>query len=132
MKELFIATNVLIALDYFLIGVYFLRRTPLLRRSPRRSKARAMIACYAAGLFFFGCMHTHILLALTESHMHWHSWFNVVSHILQGVGGLTFWYLARHHLVLNIFDKILYERATDDEAEARLQYLADRVGLVRR
>jgi len=132
MRAAFVAANLLIALDYVLIGFYFLARTSLFKASKRPTR-KALVACLAAGLFFFGCVHTHLDLILMDLHdAHWYSWWNLTSHVMQGVGGFTFWFLARHHLTLHIFDRQAYEQATDAQAEERLQRIAMELGLIRR
>lgn len=130
MTALFVAANVLIAVDYALLGIFFLRRI----RFPTRLGVvnRVTVATVGAALFFFGCVHTHLdLLLLGHLDAHWFSWPNVLSHILQGVGGFMFWFLAQRYLVVNIFERRTYEVAADPEAERRLQYLAQKAGLVR-
>ncbi len=127
MKAAFYAANLLIAVDYALIGLFFLGR---LRVTKFNTKSRTALA--AMVLFFFGCMHTHLdLVFLGLDDPHWYHPANVASHVAQGVGGIVFWWLARKSLVVNIYDKVEYEKAGNAEREARLQYLAAKVGLIR-
>jgi ABC-type long-subunit fatty acid transport system fused permease/ATPase subunit len=136
-RTAFVAANALIALDYLLIGIFFLSRLHM-TRSLRRANPYAVAALLAMGLFFFGCVHTHVELAWHvwhgEAHHHWHTWQGLASHILQGVGGFVFWVLAQRHLIVNIFDRASFWRANDGglETERRLEIMAIRVGLQQR
>jgi hypothetical protein len=133
MKTLFIAATLLIAVDYALIGWFFLGRLWLPRSTSRRW---AYMAFLCLVLFFFGCVHTHLDIILLgvgdDEHEHWYSWWNVTSHIVQGLAGLGFWVLAKTVLTINIYDRQAYQSAGDGDTERRLQYLALRAGLVRR
>lgn len=129
MRTLFIAANILIAIDYALIGWFFFRRLWL---PVKKWRSKAFRATVALALFFVLCVHTHIDLAVLETNdAHWHDWWNVMSHWVQGLAGFVFWRLAKNHLVINIFDKKTYSLAANNDTEARLQYLAARVGLVK-
>lgn len=132
MNGILTTANVVITLDYLLIGLFFLQRL-LATRQLRRTHRWAVFGLASMALFFFGCMHTHLDIALQHTyHGHQASWLYVVSHVLQAVGGLAFYWLARRKLVINIYDRETYERATDAETERRLDYLAARVGLTSR
>ena len=139
-EALFMASNLLIAVDYFLLGIFFLQSTHLVRLRVRpgmpvvlRPRRLAMVAYLALGTFFLGCMHTHIQLFLTDDRSHdWHSWWVVASHIAQGLAGLVFWWLARHHLIVNIFDRICYEEAVSPDSNARLDRLKAELEVYRR
>lgn len=134
MKTLFHVANALIALDYFLIGMFFLQRLRA-ANTLRHSSPKAMAAVIAAVLFFFGCVHTHMnLLLLDEISDHWYGLLDVLSHWLQGLGGFTFWVLARKYLVINIFDVVAYRRVLshDEDERERLRYVAIKEGLMRR
>lgn len=136
MKEIFWASNMLIALDYMLIGWFFLARVRVAARVARRNP-RALMALAAMTVFFFGCAHTHLDLVFlgvdNADDEHWYHPLNVASHVAQALGGLMFWWMARKHLVINIFDRVTYERVSGDvgDNEARLQNLAMRAGLIR-
>jgi len=132
---IFHASNVLIALDYFLIGLFFLGRVRS-GISVRRTNPRALLGLAAMIIFFFGCVHTHVNLVILGEGLnpHWFHPLDVFSHAAQGVGGLAFWWLARQHLVINIYDRVVYDEATASareqaETEARLDRLALQVGL---
>lgn len=109
---LFTGINVGIALSYGLLAFFFASRIKLPKSVDRNPLT--ILACAGAMLFFIGCAHTHVDLAFWSAtdnlKAHWYSWFNVLSHGLQGLGGLTFWVLATFYLQVNIFDKRHYER----------------------
>lgn len=136
MRTVFLLANILIALDYALIGTYFLGRL----RLPASLKAKGrkvLLATSFAVLFFFGCVHTHIDLLVSAAEPstlgpHWYSWWNVTSHVLQGIGGFGFWLLARRYLVINIFDRKLYESAVKPETKRRLDYLEHQARVIGR
>lgn len=104
--------NAVIALSYGLLASFFATRLKLPPGSERNWLT--VLACIGATIFFVGCAHTHIDLAYWSGtgqlREHWFSWWNVLSHFLQGVGGLIFWVLATFYLQINIFDKRHYER----------------------
>lgn len=130
MKSLFVAANLLIAIDYALIGWLLFRR---LWEPVRKWRNRTFAATGCMAMFFLLCVHTHVDLLLMEpdtfANPHWYSWWNVTSHVAQGVFGLVFWYLARKHLTIRIYDRKIYDAAGDPDTERRLQYLAYRAGL---
>lgn len=131
MRELFWAANIVIAIDYFLIGWLFLSRIRM-RFRQMKTHPRSFGAIVALVVFFFGCVHTHVDLVVLDQNLseHWYHWDTVLSHWLQALGGLFFWHLARKYLVINIYDRRLYELSADEDAEARLQYLALKAGLL--
>lgn len=112
MAHAFSLINAAIALCYGLLAVYFATRLKL-PSGPGRSYL-PVLAWGSLGLFFIGCAHTHLDLAIwsaTDNLMdHWFSWWNVLSHLLQAIGGLVFWVLATFYLQINIFDKRHYEK----------------------
>lgn len=118
--EAFTVVNAFIALSYGLLAFYFIRRIKLPRGKDRNPLT--VIAMVGAVFFFVGCAHTHLDLALWSAEDklidHWYTWVNLISHFLQGAGGLTFWVLATFFLQLNIFDKRHYER-TLEQATAK-------------
>lgn len=131
MKNVMIAANLLIALNYVLIGSFFLGRV---RAHLKDSAPKTLVAYLSLGVFFLGCVHTHLdLVFMGVDDPHWLHPGNIVSHILQGIGGFVFWVLARKYLVINIFDRKAYDRIVEDsrQTEARLAYLAMKAGLVR-
>lgn len=108
----FVIVNATIAGCYGLLALYFVKRIKLPGKKDRNPLT--ILACIGAGLFFVGCAHTHLDLTVwameRELKPHWYSWWNVLSHFLQAVGGITFWVLATYYLQLNIFDKKHYEK----------------------
>lgn len=108
----FTVINIFIAVTYALLAFFFATRLKL----PGSGEANplSILACVGAMFFFVGCAHTHIDLAYWSGtevlRQHWYSWWNVLSHLLQGVGGLTFWVLATFFLQVNIFDKRHYDQ----------------------
>lgn len=131
MLAAFMVANLVIALDYALLGVYFLGRL----RTPQsfRRHRKVFFSSVFAALFFFGCVHTHLnLVFMGDISEQWLDPVAVASHWLQALGGFGFWYLARYHLVINIYDRKTYEQAVNPDVERRLQYLAMRTGLCRR
>lgn len=134
MRTVFYIANGLIALDYLLIAVLWVKRIKLPRK--RHRNIGATVAMGAATVFFVGCAHTHIDL-LYEAYVgtlegHWYTWWNVTSHVAQGLGGAVFWLLATYYLQLNIFDKKHYESVTSSERQDRLEFLAKSAGVWQR
>lgn len=107
----FTGINVVISLSYGLLAMFFATR---LKLPGKQTNRLSLLACLGAMFFFIGCAHTHIDLAYWSGtgglREHWFSWWNVLSHLLQAVGGLTFWVLATFFLQINIFDKRHYEQ----------------------
>lgn len=116
----FTIINGLISFSYGLLAFYFARRIKL-PTGKRDRNPLVFLAMFGAILFFVGCAHTHLDLALWsgsgELAKHWYSWGNVFSHVLQGIGGLTFWVLATFFLQFNIYDKRHYNRTINSEME---------------
>lgn len=135
MKDLFLVATGVIAVDYLLLGFYWLNAAGLLSRARSkvvRPKRLALFAYVAMATFFFGCVHTHVdLLLLPPNDPHWYTWWNVTSHWAQAIGGFVFWYLTRTKLVVNIFDRKSYDRAVNPDTNARLDRLAAEIGVYR-
>jgi MFS family permease len=114
--DLFTYVNLAIALCYGLLAIYFIQRIKLPNRKERHPLT--ILACIGAGLFFVGCAHTHLDLVIgsmtDELMQHWYSWWNVISHALQALGGITFWILATFYLQLNIYDKRHYDKVQEE------------------
>lgn len=112
--QTFTVTNGFIALAYGLLAIFFIRRT----RLPSKEERNPLVLLASVGAFFFfvGCAHTHIDLMIWSNEgqlqEHWYSWWNVLSHLLQGLGGFTFWALATFYLKISIFDKRHYDKVT--------------------
>lgn len=110
----FMTINIVIALAYGLLAIFFVKRIKLPSRHERHWLT--MVACVGAAIFFVGCAHTHIDLAYwaqtDDLKQHWYTWWNVVSHLLQAIGGITFWILATFYLQVSVFDKRHYEKMT--------------------
>lgn len=108
----FTLINGLIAVCYALLAFFFAKRVKFPNRQNRHPLV--LLASVGAMLFFVGCAHTHMELMLWSADgslaKHWYSWWTVLSHLLQGLGGLTFWVLATFYLQLNIYDKRHYRR----------------------
>lgn len=109
----FAAINVVIAISYALLAWFFGKRIILPEGSMKKGW-RVLLALAFAAMFFVGCAHTHIDLAIDAFQhnlhgAHWTSWWNQVSHVFQAIGGLGFYTLASRWVKLNIFDKQYYE-----------------------
>lgn len=112
MVTAFIVTNIVIAIGYALLAVFFAMRLRLPRQ--KLQGWRTIVTFIFAAMFFVGCAHTHIDLALWgaqgELIHHWFSPLNVASHILQGIGGIGFWLFATLWVKITIFDRKDFEK----------------------
>ena len=119
MLEAFIITNWIIAFGYAALAFFFGARVRLPRE--KRQGWRTIVALVFAAMFFVGCAHTHIDLAIwaTQGELvhHWFSPLNVISHVLQGIGGLGFWIFASLWVQINIYDKKDYSRKRQEIEE---------------
>jgi hypothetical protein len=104
---IFFVVNAIVAVCYGLLAIFFAKRV----RLPAKKMAgwRTILALIFAALFFIGCAHTHIELAILAYHgllhAHWLGWPTVLSHVLQSIGGLGFLVLASRWVELSIYDK---------------------------
>lgn len=116
----FAIINIVIASAYGLLAWFFIKRIVLPTKS-LKDNWRVILTFIFAGLFFIGCSHTHIDLALDawsgHLHGHWNVWWNQLSHILQAIGGFGFYILATKWVQLNIFDKRSYQKVAQEVEE---------------
>ncbi len=116
MITLFVVVNGIVALGYGLLAIFFAARLRLPRK--KLEGWRTIVALTFAAMFFVGCAHTHIDLALWAAQgnliEHWYSPLNVLSHTLQAIGGLGFWIFATIWVRITIEDKRDYNRRVEE------------------
>lgn len=122
-----IIANVIIALAYAAIGLYIAPRFKFVVVG-RKALLGARLARLAGMAFFATCAGTHLEMAYHASQAgtgpngiavgEWFTdWHGLTIHIVQGVAGWAFTFLAIRYLRVNIYNRDYYEEALEQRID---------------